>query len=120
MTGAILVGCHWQCNSGNVTMEAILGIEYNLRDLVNFPEAASFTLIPMKLLTILWKLIYVGCSTNWQCWIEENSPTHPLLRSLDPDNNFYNEVYQNLSMGDISPYYNIDNYNNIFKIALPL
>ena len=37
------------------------------------------------------------------------------MHDLDPDDNFYNEVYQGLSLTEVSPYYSIENYNSSFK-----
>ena len=37
------------------------------------------------------------------------------LQDMDPDDNFFNDVYSGLALETVSPYYNIDNYNNTFK-----
>ena len=37
------------------------------------------------------------------------------LQNIDPDDNFFNDIYSGLALETVSPYYNIDNYNNTFK-----
>ena len=50
--------------------------------------------------------------------IEQNctqSPSHPTLQALDPDENFFNEVLGNLGTEYESKYYTINSYNSSFS-----
>ena len=40
--------------------------------------------------------------------------THPVLNNIDPDDNFINDVYNDLSHRNVSPHYNIEHYNRSF------
>ena len=40
---------------------------------------------------------------------------HPLGNGIDPDDNFFNDVYRGFSQREVSPYYNVNNFNNTFQ-----
>ena len=44
-----------------------------------------------------------------------NNPNHPILQDLDPDDNFYNEVYSGLDSDKSSLYYSVDKFNATFN-----
>ena len=45
----------------------------------------------------------------------QNNHVLSLLQYVDPDDKFFNDVYRGLSQLEISPYYNINNYNETFS-----
>ena len=51
--------------------------------------------------------------------LTRDKPDHPMLQNLDPDDNFFNEIYNGLKAGNISKYYNINNFNTTFKDESP-
>ena len=44
-----------------------------------------------------------------------NNSDHPMLQNLDPDDNFFNEVYSGLTTDSASMYYSIDKFNTRFN-----
>ena len=44
----------------------------------------------------------------------DNVRDHPVLRDIDPDDNFFNEVFRGLSEHETSQYYTVDRYNETF------
>ena len=44
--------------------------------------------------------------------------THHLLQNIDPGENLFNDLYRNLCISEVSPYYNIDNYNGTLEVIL--
>ena len=40
---------------------------------------------------------------------------NPILNNIDPDLNFFDDIYLTLTTGEISPYFSVEEYNDKFK-----